>query len=596
MSFSIFVAADVFGAKTNFELTFAQRPPVTEVVRTVEKVFTSECNFRRPDGVPSHSFNISKLKVFDDVVQKWIDLVSDAQVGEWCQIYAFQVENPWHRETQKEIPPAVKPPPSHYGNVPHPSNTHHTSGMMAGTPLPAVTTSAPISYPRVSSGSVHSVVSMPSNGAGALVSRPGLDANATLDEKVRVVFAEFDQNGDRVIEIEELKAGFRNLGVDFSSATLRDLFQKGDANNDGRISFAEFERFARLYPIMLDCLYFRSRLFMDDLAMQQELAQERDAVKAAREAASVAQSNHMESARVIDEMQQAIATLEKEIQVRSQRMREVSVMQEQATRERDRAQKERNERDGELNSMRDRERIARAAQNECIRELEVGERRANVAAHEAKAADDKVRQLQQALAEAQRQAERARENARETAATTDQIRSRERDASLAVENVLRDLPRLEDLVRQADANVINCTDRVRELEAVIRESQRDADEVQHKRDATDRQLVTAREQEQRCLESHREAQRAAEDRERRMQAREAELLEQQRQRHLVTQHEKQLMEQELRLREQRDSLEEKESKLKADATSFLSHLRSTLSQRSANQSTTSGSPYVPRPW
>ena len=223
--------------------------------------------------------------------------------------------------------------------------------------------------------------------------------------------------------------------------------------------------------------------------------------------------------------------------------------------------------------------------------MEKVERRSLNVVAEAKAADDKVRQLQQMLAEASRNADRLREQSREASTAMELLRTRERDCGLQVEAVVRELPRLEDALRQAESNLSHGTERVRELEAMHRECQRETDDSQHKKDTTDRQLLSAREQEQRCLEAHREALRTAEERERRMQSREAELLEQQRQRHLVTQHEKQLMEQELRLREQRENLEEKESKLKQDANSFLSQLRTTLAAGGGSRGPSSTSMY-----
>ena len=103
-------AADVFGSKTNVELSFAARPSVTELTRATEVAFSNDISLRRPEGVPQHSFHLSKFKIYDEDRNKWVDLHSDSQLSEFCQLYAFQPENPWHKETQKDIPPAVKPP------------------------------------------------------------------------------------------------------------------------------------------------------------------------------------------------------------------------------------------------------------------------------------------------------------------------------------------------------------------------------------------------------------------------------------------------------------------------------------------------------
>src|SRR3989338_6838517 len=117
----VLVAADIFSVKTNFELAFPARPTMLELSRAAETAFTAEIAVRRPDGVRPHSFHISKFKIYDEDRGKWVDCQSDAQLQDLCQCYAFQHENPWHRESQKEIPPAVRPPaptPSSFNNGP----------------------------------------------------------------------------------------------------------------------------------------------------------------------------------------------------------------------------------------------------------------------------------------------------------------------------------------------------------------------------------------------------------------------------------------------------------------------------------------------
>jgi len=101
MSHSIFVAADVFGVKTNFSFSFLDRPRVEDVVRLTEQVYSAECTLRRRDG-DRHLFRVSKLKVYHDPSRTWMDLVHDEQLRECSQVYVFQAG---HRGAQSEIPP-----------------------------------------------------------------------------------------------------------------------------------------------------------------------------------------------------------------------------------------------------------------------------------------------------------------------------------------------------------------------------------------------------------------------------------------------------------------------------------------------------------
>nr|6SJQ_A Chain A, Flagellar pocket-related cytoskeletal protein [Trypanosoma brucei] len=112
MAFLVQVAADIFNNKVNFELSFPSRPSISELTRSAETAFSNEISLRRPDNVPSHKFHSSKIKMYDEELNKWVDLIREDQLTDYCQLYVFQPPNEWHKESQKEIPPAMKPPSS----------------------------------------------------------------------------------------------------------------------------------------------------------------------------------------------------------------------------------------------------------------------------------------------------------------------------------------------------------------------------------------------------------------------------------------------------------------------------------------------------
>lgn len=56
------------------------------------------------------------------------------------------------------------------------------------------------------------------------------------------VFKRFDTNGDGYFNMTELGCAFTVLKVDFSQENLRKLVRMTDTNNDGKVSFQEFER------------------------------------------------------------------------------------------------------------------------------------------------------------------------------------------------------------------------------------------------------------------------------------------------------------------------------------------------------------------
>lgn len=595
--FVLQVAADIFANKTNFELTFNSRPSLLELTRAIEAAFSNEIAIRRADSIPQHSFHVAKLKGYDEERNKWVDLLSEAQLVDYGQLYAFQPENPWHKESQKEIPAAVKPPSSAQRYNSNTSRTGSTAGGGYQQPttaaaaqstsyVPASNAAAyqPAAYRSTAGGSAPSSSSLPQQQMQQQPAIPRVNLNATEDEKLRIVFAEFDIKGNRMIDMEDMKQGFRTLGLEFTTATMNDLFSKGDINSDGRISYSEFDRFAKLYPIMMDCLFYRSKAFWDEENHNRELLTEKEAVRQAQDRAVQAQQQVQAAAKGIDDATDATMAAEGDLKDLAARLRDAAKEVDGANRDKERLMKEKFDRENDVAATKDRDRQARQQFQDAAREAEKQDRRAQQATQEALKADEKVRALQQQLQDAQRQGDRAAQVAKQAVADADAARAREKDTARAAENVARELPKAEEAAKSVDANLGHANDRLRDLDGLAKDLSRDADEAARRRDAGERAAIAARDNEAKAQQEAERARRYAEDREKQARAKEEELLEAQRQRQLITQHERALIEQELRLREQRDSLEEKESKLKNEATSFLGNLRHSMSVPGAGRS------------
>nr|CCC95780.1 unnamed protein product [Trypanosoma congolense IL3000] len=151
------------------------------------------------------------------------------------------------------------------------------------------------------------------------------------------------------------------------------------------------------------------------------------------------------------------------------------------------------------------------------------------------------------------------------------------DATRDAEEAAREVPRAEDAVRTAELNVSAADQGARELEGMGRVLSREIEEAGHRRDQSEKAVEEAKNvlhMKERHLE---EAKQQVSEREHSVRLKEIELSDQRKQRELVSQHERALIEQELRLREQRDSLEEREMKLMSEASSFLGNLRTHVS-------------------
>ncbi|KAH9586225.1 EF-hand domain [Trypanosoma melophagium] len=585
--FFVQVAADIFNNKVNFELSFPHRPTILEVTRATEAAFSNEIALRRPENVPPHNFHVAKIKVYDEEKSKWVDLVSEGQLLDYCQLYAFQPENPWHKESQKEIPAAVKPPTSAQR---YPVNNSNAGAVVtAATPSTAARGAtnggsaqgalAPYTGSRTPGGQRGEPqsgrrASIQTNTSGALI--PKVPVEATQEEKVRILFAELDVKGNRVLELEDFKHGFRTFNLDFSAATVEDLFEKADTNRDGTISFSEFERFARLYPIMSDCLYFRSKAFWDEEQLKREIEAERLAVRQAEQAVEAARKAVEDAEQDVDASKAAVIAAEADLKDRTDRLRDLTRDMDNAKREKERAIREKKEREKELLDVKEREKELRKAAQEVARDAEKLERRAAALDGEAAGADDKVRQLEKALDEARRAAERARQAAEQAARDAAVGKERARDATKDADEAARDVPRAEDAVRAAERNVAAADHNARELEGMGRDFSREAEEAALRRDQSERAVEEAKGRLRAKEHQLDDVKHQVGEREQAARQKEAELDEQRKQRELVSQHERALIEQELRLREQRDSLEERETKLMSEASSFLGNLRTHL--------------------
>lgn len=630
------VAADIFGNKLNFELTFSSRPTVSELTRSTEAAFSGEIARVRPDGVPAHTFHVSKIKLYDEDRNKWIDLTSDAQLTDYCQLYAFQPENAWHKETQKAIPPATKPPT---GNITTTSSSHSyaathspahrsiTASTGALQPytgsshaVTAVTTLGGSHHLRGSSDAMSESTALstrvrPARPASASTSTTihhahttshntttsalvvprslaemgggAISAAASPEEKLRTVFAEFDTKSLRAVDLDDFRRAFSHLGLDFSSATIDDLFARADVTHDGRLSFAKFERFARLYPIMMDCLFFRIRAAGEEEQVLRELEAEREAVQRAESGLHQTMERLQRVEEEVNSAQAQVRLAEEELRERTGKMRELADEMESARQDRERAVAGRQTREKDVLELRESEKESRRALQDIARESDRLERRAGALASDAGDAEEKVRQLMKALEEAQRAAEKAHEWAEKAAQEAEEAKAREREANRAVEAVMHEaLPRAEEALRAAERVALSAEQTLKEMDAVGKELGREADEAARRRDVSERVVVETREKAAQRAREVETARGQLEEREAVERQKEAELEEHRRQRDVVTQHERTLIEQELRLREQRDSLEERETKLLSEASSFLGNMRNVF---------TGGRPYSRTP-
>jgi len=394
--------------------------------------------------------------------------------------------------------------------------------------------------------------------------------HATHDDKVSSTFEELDTNGNRVVELDELRKGFGRdvANLPLSSETIDDMFGKADANRNGVVEFTEWQRFCELYPTLLDALYFRFRAHWEDKKAQSEKADLEEQVKRLEDALAQAtahcQDMKDESEAQENQLKKQEAALNDAIE--SQRQREADLRK--AARDWDGANKSKQAAESALQLQREQERQQGTNLAEAQRDCMQSERRKAVAEAEFARANDAVevaRQLDmEAAGEVNRQkhlSESAREDIREAEEAHKRVSADRQAAQLAIQSEQLDLEQHDRIVAQEQKNVRQ--QEIEQQEKVLqtqRALQKRLDDERHLGEQRDKEQETNMDslaqkravQEQRDLIDRLTSEKEAFEQRRRE----------------MEEQEEPLIEQEVRLRAQRDSLEENEHTLRREHRSF----------------------------
>ena len=186
---------------------------MTELINAVESQFDVMSRSSRPAGYPDCPFKVQTFQVYDDILLRWVDLYSSAQLTNGCQVFCFQPESIWHSDSQGIIPEAKD----------------------------GITWTTQVGSPRRA--------------------RVATDAGVApaLSEKLRSVFYDIDFGNKGYILYTDLRSSFKSADIEFTYATVGELFTVADQNCSGHITYDEWVRFAISYPNIVDALFFRAR-------------------------------------------------------------------------------------------------------------------------------------------------------------------------------------------------------------------------------------------------------------------------------------------------------------------------------------------------
>jgi hypothetical protein len=619
MPFVLYVAADLYSQKVNLEFELPSVPTVSELLSAVQATFSNESAALKPPTLALQTIRVTKLQVYKDEDGSWSDLTSPTQLSEFAQLYVFQAE-PQYQESQQPIPPARRPSrpapapispvsvqtplrrPSSPQRTPIPTySTLNLNGAAQRTPGSYGPRSEHIafgSYSRASESqpqprqvsprrfgvqasmpsAVHasSVVQHPLGPASPQrdnLARAPIPEHPSQRDKIAYLYDEMDTNGNRVIEPEEFRALIRMLGVDFSNATLSELFQRGDLDRDGVLSLGEFTQLLTNYPTLLDATFFRLRDIQEARNLQKMMAEERAALDAAREQRSRSAAMASECARLVAEATLKIRESEAEAAHSASRAAELHHVMGQSTSDVEHGARLRLAAQVDVDAVRDKEASHAGALADAGHHVRESDSRLVAEQEHLRACQDKERQLQMLLLEAQKATERQQHIALEAQSELARRRDQEHQAAVHLAEVQREAQILFDRLGAAERELRLREERQKEIQALLSDATAVLTRVERRLDDErhDVAVCADREKSNRMLLNEAEASVLAA--ERRVASRDQDILTFNQRRASMEQQERPLLEQEIRLREARDSLDEREVKLRRDAVSYFDSSR-----------------------
>eukprot|EP01065_Artemidia_motanka_P018465 TRINITY_DN2177_c1_g4_i1.p1 TRINITY_DN2177_c1_g4~~TRINITY_DN2177_c1_g4_i1.p1 ORF type:complete len:583 (+),score=249.56 TRINITY_DN2177_c1_g4_i1:113-1861(+) len=553
MGFVVLVAADL-GGKCNFELSFPQKPSLPQLRARVDAALGSEAAIRTP-----HPFQVSRIQVFDERLQMWVDLVAAVQLEDYCQLYAFQVETSWNRDLPGHIPPPQRPCEPAVP-LPPPPGTARSVSPRRDRSVPAA--SPP---PRPASSFEQSPFQDRHQSPFRARAAPPADLAPTHHDKVRCAFEELDKARTRRVSMDDWIASFERLRLcaveSLSQETSQDLFKKADRDRDGFVTLHEFQMFAEQYPKLLDSLYYRARSLVHENARKGNLDRARDeqSVLARRlddavEAANQAEAASLEQQEKADAAARAIA----EAQDREQdgrRAREEAHQESEAARQKLKEQVSR--RDSAREAVRQKDAHVRQAQ----RGLDASEKKQKKRKDDVDRAEKELDRLRKLLEHKQEELGKLTalldESAQEVAAGQQAVSEEERgkqEADAAAQDEQAHVAELEGALKRMLDSEGDAAQEHRALQRAVAQAQqlseRESQELAQQKRAVDSKKQ-AEERAERALDDCRKLVEELETRDRELDDKRRE----------EEAKENAIVEGEIRLREQRAAVEQKEHAL-----------------------------------
>eukprot|EP01064_Diplonema_japonicum_P035947 TRINITY_DN7935_c0_g3_i1.p1 TRINITY_DN7935_c0_g3~~TRINITY_DN7935_c0_g3_i1.p1 ORF type:complete len:471 (+),score=183.50 TRINITY_DN7935_c0_g3_i1:71-1483(+) len=388
------------------------------------------------------------------------------------------------------------------------------------------------------------------------------------DVKVKLMFSEFDVRKTQTIDIEGLIVVFKRLAISFSTATINDLFERGDANGDGVINISEFRRFCEFYPTLLDCLYYRAKDYWTNEAQKEGIDEMRRLLDELRGAEGICERELTNSKINVEEAERRLLAQAQSLVESQRKETDAKAQIDMAHETTERGRAELRDKVADLNRNKDIERQRQLELSERQKTLENSIRRLQQQEGEVTKAQERLRDIERMLAEQQREVERQINGAERCRADAEEEERKEAEAHAITAEALRSVHQAADDVAMAEEQLAQVAEQERQAAVALRDAAEETSRQLGRKDADQRALLAAQQMAGARVTELAAAAEATGEHERLLQQQMQENQDFADKRKQVDDEEAPLVEQEVRLREQRENLERKESRLRNDFTAF----------------------------
>eukprot|EP01065_Artemidia_motanka_P021948 TRINITY_DN2615_c0_g2_i2.p1 TRINITY_DN2615_c0_g2~~TRINITY_DN2615_c0_g2_i2.p1 ORF type:complete len:618 (+),score=265.62 TRINITY_DN2615_c0_g2_i2:71-1855(+) len=581
MAFVVLVAAD-FGTKVNFELDFPSRPSIPELRERIECDLGNECAARRP-GRP---FQIHRAQVFDERLEMWVDLMSPSQLESYAQVYVFQRESLYQRDDPGRIPPPTKaraggaPPtfpasPRGYGALP----MHHHSDPFADPH--SSRDPHGVRSPRGGAGSWNpgagaGLRGYDSGGFGQPRASQGIQSlpdSAGHAEKVRAVYEELDKSRRRTVNANDWMDTFEQLqlrGTDdhapFSDETAEDLFRKGDLDGDGQLSWQEWQQFAEVYPKLLDSLFFRAREHRAKEARAADLDRARDRVADLEKALDDVREATLDADADIEAAKQKAADADADVDAAQQAEQDVVQKKQASGPPKAEAQRMLKEAQKQQAQAKEDGRKREAERRNAQRGIDAAEKRLKQREDER---DRSQKELDRLLRLVKAQEDDVAKKDADVQRARDDV-DRAKQAAKGLEDPVQEraLADSNDAVKQAEEELRSLGDEEAKNDRDLKDAQRELQNARRAREGAERDVRDCQDKAQHKRDAEDRAEKALDDAKEALERLEQEAAAEAERRASQEATENELLQLEVRLREQRLAVEAREAQLRTAHRSF----------------------------